>query len=677
MPSRRYLVTARERGARGRIWGRSGGRRGTHRTRPLQRPNSRPLRPSGLGHPNEVGELAHALRWDLNGGERTPHGFLGAPLPTRAPDAELKFSYDASGGRTLKTSVDPAGLERHTAYIFGGYELRSVRWDQPAYPLDYNLSPEKVQLRLPAGMATARVLYSNESLPTLTSGQQHVFLELSDQVGSNTFVIDHATGELVEAATYAAYGAAESDYRPGRWGQFREPFRFSGKEEDIELGLSYFGARYYSPYLGVWMSADPSTIHEGGSDVNPYAYVNGSPLMGVDPDGREPITIGIVVGAVIIGAVIGAGTSVAIQASNVGWDDIDWGLKGVAGAAITGAVAGAVTLGAGSWIGGALSASSNIGGALAAGAITGAIGSSSSYVTSSLLAGQRMSLGGFGKAAAVGGAGGLAGAAAGFGGASLASEFGASESTAQSVGAGAGAAGGSSGSLATSMAFGDQMTALTFAMSYAGGLAGAMAGKGWNEATSPSETPATASSAAPRAKASGGSLLYDGPEAQRLAAAIAEMPDNRLAAVPCPKGDCSSMGDATSMLTGGPVATVGGKAAAPLLTRFFRWAAAKLGINVAARGAQAAVHPALKLPGAANTINHIFGKSAHNLEGLVTQLGSREAAYTALYDATNAVVRAQGTTGLFQSAVDVAGQTVTVRGNVIDGVLRISTAFVP
>jgi len=85
----------------------------------------------------------------------------------------------------------------------------------------------------------------------------------------------------------------------------------------------------------------------------------------------------------------------------------------------------------------------------------------------------------------------------------------------------------------------------------------------------------------------------------------------------------------------------------------------------------------MELPGAANTITHIFGKSAHQLEGLVTHFGSREAAYTALYDATQVAVRAQGTTGVFQTAVNVAGQSVTVRGNVIDGVLRLSTAFVP
>ncbi len=110
------------------------------------------------------------------------------------------------------------------------------------------------------------------------------------------------------------------------------------------------------------------------------------------------------------------------------------------------------------------------------------------------------------------------------------------------------------------------------------------------------------------------------------------------------------------------------------------WDAAPTGtsdVPHAAKGAAGVVHPALKLPGAANTVNHIFGKAAHHLGGLVTRFGSPEAAYTALYDATSAAVRAQGTTGLFQTAVKVAGETVTVRGNVIDGVVRISTAFIP
>jgi hypothetical protein len=60
-----------------------------------------------------------------------------------------------------------------------------------------------------------------------------------------------------------------------------------------------------------------------------------------------------------------------------------------------------------------------------------------------------------------------------------------------------------------------------------------------------------------------------------------------------------------------------------------------------------------------------------------TQFGSRETAFEALYNATNAAVTAQGTTGIFETVVTVGGWAVTVRGNVLDGVLRVTTAFIP
>ena len=34
-------------------------------------------------------------------------------------------------------------------------------------------------------------------------------------------------------------------------------FTFSAKERDPETGLSYFGSRYYSSDLSVWLSVDP------------------------------------------------------------------------------------------------------------------------------------------------------------------------------------------------------------------------------------------------------------------------------------------------------------------------------------------------------------------------------------------------------------------------------------
>src|SRR6185503_17899586 len=99
-------------------------------------------------------------------------------------------------------------------------------------------------------------------------------------------IIDHASGELVEARTYQPYGATESDYRPDRWKGFREDYGFTGKEEDVEVGLQYFGKRYLSPYLGRWISADPLAVHAPGkADLNLYAYVRGAVLKATDPLG--------------------------------------------------------------------------------------------------------------------------------------------------------------------------------------------------------------------------------------------------------------------------------------------------------------------------------------------------------------------------------------------------------
>ncbi len=53
------------------------------------------------------------------------------------------------------------------------------------------------------------------------------------------------------------------------------------------MGLIYFGARYYSPNLGRFISPDPLTIHGLGGSPNPYEYAHGSPMRYVDPFGLD------------------------------------------------------------------------------------------------------------------------------------------------------------------------------------------------------------------------------------------------------------------------------------------------------------------------------------------------------------------------------------------------------
>ncbi len=327
---------------------------------------------------DELGQISRARRWDLSStgspSERDDHGEIEDALPSRTPDAELRYTYGTGGNRVLKTGIDSSENERHTVYIFGSLELRQTEWEGTGSEADYVLDAN-IESVLLSGGVSARLVYSEEDLPAETSGNLHVFLMLSDHLGSNTFIIDHATGELVEYATYQAYGATESNYRPERWSSFREPYKFTGKEEDVEVGLGYYGARYLSMGLGVWMSPDPVTIHEVGSDPNPYAYVHGKPLVAVDPDGKFAITA-IVVGAVM-GAAISATTNIAVQAITSG--SIEWERVGYA--ALAGAAGGAATAG----MAGLIGVSATAGPTFGQGLVLGIAGGAASGATNAAL----------------------------------------------------------------------------------------------------------------------------------------------------------------------------------------------------------------------------------------------------------------------------------------------------
>ena len=63
-------------------------------------------------------------------------------------------------------------------------------------------------------------------------------------------------------------------------------FAFSGKEKDLETGLSYFGARYYDADLTTgWLSVDP--MSDKYPSMSPYNYCTGNPVKLVDPEGRD------------------------------------------------------------------------------------------------------------------------------------------------------------------------------------------------------------------------------------------------------------------------------------------------------------------------------------------------------------------------------------------------------
>jgi RHS repeat-associated protein len=231
---------------------------------------------------DEVGNLARARRWDF--GSRLPI-LPDGTLPTDAPAWDLEYAY-SRGGRVRKTAKEPSAPARHTLSVFDTLRLEDSAFDDAQG--QYARTAKETRLYL-GGMAT--VFYDvTGALPVAPSqqgNQVHAFLRMPDHLGSSMASIELASGELVERTSFQAYGATESDYRPERWQSYREPYKFTGKEEDIEVGLVYFGARYYHPHLGTWASPDPFAIHGLRGDLNPYAYVSGRVFRDTDPLGLE------------------------------------------------------------------------------------------------------------------------------------------------------------------------------------------------------------------------------------------------------------------------------------------------------------------------------------------------------------------------------------------------------
>ena len=67
-------------------------------------------------------------------------------------------------------------------------------------------------------------------------------------------------------------------------------YTFSAKERDPETGLSYFGSRYYSSDLSIWLSVDP--MSDKYASLSPYVYCADNPVKLVDPNGEDVWIVG-------------------------------------------------------------------------------------------------------------------------------------------------------------------------------------------------------------------------------------------------------------------------------------------------------------------------------------------------------------------------------------------------
>jgi hypothetical protein len=81
-----------------------------------------------------------------------------------------------------------------------------------------------------------------------------------------------------------------------------------------------------------------------------------------------------------------------------------------------------------------------------------------------------------------------------------------------------------------------------------------------------------------------------------------------------------------------------------------------------------------------NKLRHGFGNPDHNLDALVQVCGSEEAAGRAIVEAVNQAYRdgslVVDTLDRYTQVFEVGGYLVTVRGKIVNGVVRVGSAWI-
>lgn len=188
------------------------------------------------------------------------------------------YVYDASGQRVRKVWEKSPGLIEERIYL-GGFELFR-RHGGAIGTGAVELERETLHItddRRRIGMVEIRTA---DVSGTDRSPRRLVRYVHGNHLGSSNLEVDEQA-QIISYEEYAPFGSSTHQAVRSRT-ETPKRYRFSGKERDEETGLSYHGARYYAPWIGNWVAADPAGLVDG---TNLYAYARRAPTMYADPTG--------------------------------------------------------------------------------------------------------------------------------------------------------------------------------------------------------------------------------------------------------------------------------------------------------------------------------------------------------------------------------------------------------
>ncbi|WP_217646261.1 SpvB/TcaC N-terminal domain-containing protein [Halomonas korlensis] len=190
------------------------------------------------------------------------------------------YVYDASGQRVRKIWEKSPGRIEERIYL-GGFEIFR-RYGGPIGANTATLERETLHVM---DNKQRIALVETRTLDTAGNDQaprQLIRYQFGNHLGSASLELD-GKSQIISYEEYSPYGS--STYQAVRsQTETAKRYRYTGKEQDEESGFCYHGARYYSPWLGRWTSADPEGLVDG---ANLFPYGRNNPLTFNDPTGTQ------------------------------------------------------------------------------------------------------------------------------------------------------------------------------------------------------------------------------------------------------------------------------------------------------------------------------------------------------------------------------------------------------
>ncbi len=263
----------------------------------------------------EEGIFSHSYTYDSHQNRLSKDGFNYQvdPLKQLLSTPQTRYFYDPCGNLICKRTAQGEVYFRYDAldrlvevtkpyawrlaYTYDGWNRRQEKFSYAWKENDWNeqqrlsflyddtneigaadASGNLVQLRV-----LGRTTQADIGATVAIELGEEIYAPLHDLQGNISALLSFSSRTMVEQYRYTAFGEEKAvPYIP----HISQPWRFSSKRIDDEIGLAYFGMRYYDPETGHWLTPDPHRYIDG---PNMYAFALNNPLVKVDLSGLQAI----------------------------------------------------------------------------------------------------------------------------------------------------------------------------------------------------------------------------------------------------------------------------------------------------------------------------------------------------------------------------------------------------